>query len=84
MAPVHTIPEVIEDEHLAARGSFMQAEDAEHGRFRQVAPILAGAQREQPLHRVRPWENTDADALLRGIEMSPEQIEKLRADGAVE
>jgi len=84
VAPVNTIPELVQDEHLRARGSFIRAEHAEHGAFEQVAPVLAGAERAQPVHRVRPPETTDTDALLAETGMDSREIEKLRADGVVE
>jgi alpha-methylacyl-CoA racemase len=84
VAPVYTIPELVDDPHFASRGVFQDAEDPEHGRFRQVAPVLAGGVRSSEVHRVRPAESTDADALLREIGMVPEEIETLRLSGAVE
>jgi alpha-methylacyl-CoA racemase len=84
VAPVYSIAELVDDPHFASRDVFMQAEHAEHGGFRQVAPILAGAQRQQPTHRVRPDTETDAPELLRGAGMSEEEIEELRAARVVE
>ncbi len=84
VAPVLSIPELVDDAHLNARQSFMSAEHPEHGRFGQVAPILAGAQRTQPTHQVRAAEETDANAILHGVGMSQEAIDELRGDGAVE
>jgi len=43
VAPVLSVPEVVEDEQYMARGAFVEAEDAEHGRFRQVGYVLAGS-----------------------------------------
>jgi hypothetical protein len=62
----------------------MEAESAEHGRFRQVAPLLAGGLRPQPLHRVRDTDDTDTDRLLREASLSDREIAALRAEGAVE
>ena len=84
VAPVYDLPEVVADPHLAARGLFMEAESAEHGRFRQVAPLLAGGLRPQPLHRVRDTDGTDTDRLLREASLSDREIAALRAEGAVE
>ncbi|MCP4003913.1 MAG: CoA transferase [bacterium] len=84
VAPVYTIPEVTRDTHLRERGLFMQAEHSEHGVFEQMAPMLAGTQRALPRHRVRDPESSDADALLAEVGLSREEIESLRADGAVE
>jgi len=84
VATVYTIPELVEDPHFAERGLFMDAEHPEHGGFRQMAPVLAGGDRSQPLHRVRPFGETDSDALLESAGYGKEEVEKLRSDGAVE
>jgi alpha-methylacyl-CoA racemase len=84
VAPVHTIPELVEEPHWRRRGVFMQAEHPEHGRFDQLAPVLAGGVRKQPLHRVRPADETDSDEVFGGLGFAADEIEKLRADGAVE
>jgi alpha-methylacyl-CoA racemase len=42
VAPVLSVPEVVADEQYTARGAFVEAEDPEHGRFRQVGYVLAG------------------------------------------
>jgi alpha-methylacyl-CoA racemase len=84
VAPVYSIPELVDDPHYASRGVFMEAEHPEHGRFRQVGPVLAGGDRDQPIHAVRPFGETDTDQLLKDAGMTAPQIEKLRAEGAVE
>jgi alpha-methylacyl-CoA racemase len=62
----------------------MQAEDAEHGAFDQVGPILAGGRREQPIHRTRPHAETDTDDLLAKAGLSADAIASLKRDGVVE
>jgi alpha-methylacyl-CoA racemase len=84
VAPVYTIPELVRDPHFASRGVFMEACHPEHGEFRQVGPVLAGGERAQPVHRVRPHAETDTDELLAEVGMSQQEIEKLRGDGVVE
>lgn len=84
VAPVYTIPELVADPHLAARSVFMDAEDPEHGRFRQVTPLLAGGLKSQPTHRVRGPDETDTERLLRQASFSESEIAELRAAGAVE
>jgi alpha-methylacyl-CoA racemase len=84
VAPVYSIPELVEEPHFNRRGVFMDAEHPEQGRFRQVGPVLAGGERHQPLHRVRPPEDTDSDVLLSEAGLSPGEIAALRADGIVE
>ena len=84
VGPVYEIPELVDDPHFVERGIFMQAEDPEHGRFRQVAPILAGGVRDQPEWKVRPPGESDAAIILGGVGYSPEEISNLRQIGAVE
>ena len=42
VAPVLSVPEVVDDEQFEARGAFVEATDPEHGSFRQVGYTLAG------------------------------------------
>ena len=42
VAPVLSVPEVVDDEQYRARGAFVTASDPEHGEFRQVGYTLAG------------------------------------------
>jgi alpha-methylacyl-CoA racemase len=82
VAPVNTVPELCADAHFAARGTFTRAEDPERGRFQQLAPLLAGGVREQPLHRVR--KGTDTDEVLAAAGFAAAEIRALRDAGAVE
>ena len=84
VAPVYEIPEVVDDAHFVERGVFMQAEDAEHGRFRQVAPVLAGGIRDQPDWQVRGPGESDASALLGEVGYSEVEIEEMHRIGAVQ
>lgn len=83
VAPVYTIPEVVNDPHFVHRHVFMEARH-EHGTFRQVGPVLAGGEREQPQHRVRPESETDTEALLAEAGMDEEEITRLRDAGVIE
>jgi alpha-methylacyl-CoA racemase len=84
VAPVNSIPELVGDPHLRERRVFMNAEQVDHGSFEQVGPILAGGERNQPRHTVRPMDETDTDSLLAGAGLDPGEIASLRAEGAVE
>jgi alpha-methylacyl-CoA racemase len=84
VAPVYEIPELVDDPHFVERGVFMEAEDPEHGCFRQVAPILAGGIREQPNWQVRSPNESDAQKLLEDVGYRVDEIEELRRTGAVE
>ncbi len=87
VAPVYSIPEVVEDPHFKSRCVFMRAEHGEAGEkvgFDQVGPILAGGERDQATHLVRPFGETDAAELLEAVGMSRREIGELRANGIVE
>jgi len=84
VAPVLTIPELTEYEHLRARGVFMQAEHPESGPFRQVGPILAGGVRRQPTHRVADPEVTETRAILEKRGIAPDRMEELLTSGVIE
>jgi alpha-methylacyl-CoA racemase len=84
VAPVYTLAELVDEPHFAARGVFMDAQDPEHGAFRQLGPLLAGGERGQPLHRVPDADGTDSQALLLEAGLAPAEVEKLVADGIVE
>jgi alpha-methylacyl-CoA racemase len=83
VAPVLSVPEVVEDPQLCARGDFVKATHPEHGTFLQVAPVLAGSDRSKGSYRVRDAGETDTDELLAGVGMSPDDCARLRESGVV-
>ncbi|CAB1370119.1 CaiB/BaiF CoA transferase family protein [Denitratisoma oestradiolicum] len=84
IAPVLSIAEVTADAHLRSRHAFMQANHPEKGGFEQLGPILAGGERHQPVHQVRPADVTDTQDVLQAAGFSPEEIASLRQGGSVE
>lgn len=84
VAPVLSIAEVTTNEHLRARQTFMQARHPEKGGFEQLGPVLAGGERRQPEHQVRPAGETDTDAVLQAAGFSIDEIKSLRQSGAIE
>lgn len=84
VAPVYTLPELVDDPHFVSRDVFMDALHPREGRFRQIGPVLAGSDRGQGVHRVRPQDETDTDALLAGVGMRNREIDELRDQGVVE
>ncbi|MFO1377014.1 MAG: CaiB/BaiF CoA-transferase family protein [Steroidobacteraceae bacterium] len=84
VAPVLDIPEVAADAHLRARHSFMSARHPVKGGFEQLAPILAGGEREQPPHVLPPAGATDTDTVLARAGFTADDIAALREQGAVE
>ncbi len=83
VAPVLSVPEVVEDPQLSARGAFVKATHPQHGTFLQVASVLAGSERPEGPYRVRDAGETDTDELLAGAGMSPDDCARLRASGVV-
>jgi alpha-methylacyl-CoA racemase len=83
VAPVQSIAEVGADPHFAARGAFGVADHPEHGRFRQVAPVLAGAARDVGTVSLRGAAETDTTELLRAAGLAADEIVKLRSEGVI-
>jgi alpha-methylacyl-CoA racemase len=81
VAPIYSIPELVEDPQFASRRAFAEAVHESRGRFRQVAPVLAGQTRGEEPHPV--GEATDAETLLREVGLTEERIEALRSEGVV-
>ena len=83
VAPVNTIAEVVEDPALGARDVLVEVDHAEHGRFRQVGPILAGADRSTRVFPVGASDGSGAEAVLAEIGITGNELEVLRAEGVV-
>jgi len=83
VAPVYTVPELVDDPHLRARGVIVDAESDEHGPFRQVGWLFAGMDRNQETPHVRDARITDTDELLAGAGYTAAEIDELREKGVV-
>ena len=89
VAPVLRVAELAGDEHLAARGSFVDAAVVDDGTgrpgpsFRQVGPVLAGMARPEGTVAVRDASVTDATALLAGAGLDEGRIAALLEEGVV-
>jgi crotonobetainyl-CoA:carnitine CoA-transferase CaiB-like acyl-CoA transferase len=83
VAPICSIPELVEDDQFLSRRAFVEAKDEEHGTFRQVGPVLAGTDRTPSTYTVRDASVTDTAELLRGAGVTEEQIERMVASGVV-
>jgi alpha-methylacyl-CoA racemase len=83
IAPVLTVPELIDDEQYLARNAFVEAEHPDHGTFRQVGPVLAGMTPAEGPYAVRAGDATDTDELLRTAGLSPDEYEQLHEAGVV-
>lgn len=84
VAPVATIPELVDDPAFLARSAFANAEYAKRGRFRQVGPVLAGPKRDVPTHRVAGTAASESADVLAQTGMTRAEIEKLRSNGIIE
>jgi alpha-methylacyl-CoA racemase len=82
VAPVHDIPEVVADTQYAARGAFVEAKHPERGTFRQLGPVLAGAQRRD-VYELRPASVTDTADLLADAGLPASEIDALAAEGVI-
>jgi alpha-methylacyl-CoA racemase len=83
VAPVYAIDELVRDPQFRARGMFTDAQHPTAGRFRQVAPPLAGMPRGAEPVAVPDGSRTDTDALLAAAGVAPEQIAQMRSAGVV-
>jgi alpha-methylacyl-CoA racemase len=83
VAPVYSIPELVEDGHFAARRAFSEACHRERGSFRQVGGVLAGMERLEEPVAVRDPGVTDTESVLRGAGLTTQEIEKMRSAGVV-
>jgi alpha-methylacyl-CoA racemase len=84
VAPVATIPELVDDPAFIARSAFANAEHGKRGRFRQVGPVLAGPKRDVPTHRVADAAASESADVLASAGMTRAEIEKLRSAGVIE
>jgi alpha-methylacyl-CoA racemase len=84
VAPVLTIPELVDEPHWRARNLFMEAELEDRGVFEQVGPVLAGGIRQQPRHHVKDSNETETEAFLAENGFAADEISKLLEEGAVE
>jgi alpha-methylacyl-CoA racemase len=83
VGPVLSVPEVVDDAQLVARGAFVKATHPDHGTFAQVGPTLAGMVRPSEPYVVRAAVATDTDDLLVDAGLSPARCAELRDAGVV-
>jgi alpha-methylacyl-CoA racemase len=83
VAPVLSVPEVVDDAQFVARGTFVKATHPDHGTFAQVGPTLAGMLRPEAPYAVHGSGTTDTDELLAGAGLSAARRAELRDAGVV-
>jgi alpha-methylacyl-CoA racemase len=83
VSAVASVPDAVDDPHFAARDTFSDAHDAQHGSFRQLGRVLAGMDRHQGVAEVRSATITDTGELLRGAGLAETEVAALLEQGVV-
>jgi alpha-methylacyl-CoA racemase len=83
VAPVLSVPELVDDEQFTSRGVVVEAKRSDGERLRQLAPLLAGQSRAGEPYEVKDMTRTDTDELLRGAGLSTKEVTTLRDAGVV-
>lgn len=83
VAPVYTVPELVDDPHFVARGVVATATHATAGEFRQLGTLLAGTDTARTRFDIRDATITDTDTLLADAGLDGAQIAALRERGVV-
>ena len=83
VGPVYSVPELVDDPQVAARGLIAEAVHDTKGPFRQLGTLLAGTDTERHQFRVRDGAVTDTDELLAAAGMTTDEITALREGGVV-
>jgi alpha-methylacyl-CoA racemase len=83
VSAVASVAEVVDDPHFAARDTFVDAQELEHGTFRQLGRVLAGMVRGGGPVEVRSPTVTDTGDLLRAAGLDDDEITALVQEGAV-
>ncbi|HLT77379.1 MAG TPA: CaiB/BaiF CoA-transferase family protein [Ferrovibrio sp.] len=83
VTPVNSIAEVVDDPQFQARGAFIDVEHPEHGRYRQLGPLLAGAAPVTGTVKLPSGSATDTEAVLAEIGVDANQYRALAAAGIV-
>ena len=83
VGPVYSVPELVDDAHIAARGLIADAAHDTRGPFRQLGTVLAGTDTARHQFRVRDADVTDTDELLAAAGLTDDEITALRKGGVV-
>ena len=83
VSPVWSVPDLVDDPQLRARGVFVEAEHPTAGTFRQLGPLLAGMDKTPRTHAVPDASVTDTDALLTEAGLGADEVASLRERGVV-
>ncbi|MEI7591936.1 MAG: CaiB/BaiF CoA-transferase family protein [Actinomycetes bacterium] len=83
VGPVYSVPELVDDAHVAARGLIGIAIHETEGPFRQLGTVLAGTDTARHEFQVRSSANTDTDEVLEAAGLSTDEIIQMRNEGIV-
>jgi len=83
VAPVYTVPELVDDPQVAARGLIVEAKHDTAGTFRQLGTLLAGTDTGRTAFELPDTTVTQTDELLAAAGASVDEIAALRAEGAI-
>jgi alpha-methylacyl-CoA racemase len=83
VGPVYSVPELVDDPHVTARGLIAEAVHDTRGPFRQLGTVLAGTDTARHYFRVRDGAVTDTDELLADAGLTTDEITALREGGVV-
>ncbi len=83
VAPVATVPELVESEQFRARNAFVTAEAAGHGPFPQLGWVFAGQDQEQHPGLLPEPTATHTSSLLEAAGMSSHEIDALVTAGVI-
>ena len=84
-APVLSVSEVLSDEHIKARKAFLQVEHPVAGGITLVAPWIRMSKTPTSIRQVSPLVGQHTDEVLKDLlGLTPEEIDQLRAQGAVQ
>ena len=83
VSPVLTVPELIDDAQVSARGAVVDAEHPSTGRFRQLGAVLAGQADGDPPVAAPDWSVTQTDDLLIAAGYERATIDELRTEGVI-
>jgi alpha-methylacyl-CoA racemase len=83
VSPVLTVPELVEDPQVTARGAVVDAEHPEAGRFRQLGAVLAGQLDGAEPIEVPDWSATQTADLLAAVGYDAATVDQLRTEGVI-
>jgi alpha-methylacyl-CoA racemase len=83
VSPVYTVPELIDDPQVEARGLIAEAEHPVEGTFRQLGTLLAGTDTDRHRFALGDALETHTDELLSAAGLPADRISSLRKEGVI-